>query len=190
MSIQRAKARKQKPGKGSKKQRQPRNSSAVPPPAVTPCRVALRCAALLLSCKACRLPGQRCGPSQKQKVSAPRREARATQRQPQQVRAWCGAYLQRAKARSKTSKKQPRVLHTVQACLSAPCTAHASLFYPFAVKGSLRRFAPLTVQRPVVAHRNGERLKENGLRVWAGACAGGALTCVGTQARASASAGG
>ncbi len=32
-----------------------------------------------------------------------------------EVRAWRGAYIQRAKARGTNSKKQPRVLHTVQA---------------------------------------------------------------------------
>jgi hypothetical protein len=36
-----------------------------------------------------------------------------------EVRAWRGAYIQHAKARGKTSKNQPRVLHTVQALVVA-----------------------------------------------------------------------
>ena len=101
------------------------------------------------------------------------------------VRAWSGATLQRAKARSKGNKKQPRVLHAVQVSLSAPCTAHASLFYLWAVKGSLRRFAPLTVQRLVVVRGKGERLREK--RVACVACAG-AGGCVRVQGRACVSA--
>ena len=60
-----------------------------PPAAVTACRVALRCASLLLSCKPCRLPGQwfvpsrkKCAPGAARTSSAPRREAKAIKSNP------------------------------------------------------------------------------------------------------------